>query len=101
MNEKEIYLATLQRYGFALQIDVAIEECAELIKVLCKVKRKQQGTPNADVTDTDVVGECVDVEIMLGQLRQIFSSYDLGLWDRIKKAKLQRMVQRLQGDELV
>ena len=51
MDERErrdIMLRAIHRYGEAAQIDMAVEEMAELTKALCKVKR---ATPGATTTD--------------------------------------------------
>lgn len=50
MDERErrdIMLRAIHRYGEAAQIDMAVEEMAELTKALCKVKR---ATPGASTT---------------------------------------------------
>ena len=73
--EKEERTALLTRairtYGEPAQIDMAIEEMAELTKALCKIKRAQAG---CEVTAAigNVVEEMADVKIMLDQLRIIF-----------------------------
>ncbi len=48
MDERErrdIMLRAIHRYGEAAQIDMAVEEMAELTKALCKVKRATPGPP--------------------------------------------------------
>lgn len=52
-------------FGDSAQIDIAIEECAELIKALCKIKRGG--------FISQVAEEIADVEIMLEQLKLIFN----------------------------
>ncbi len=58
-------------YGAAAQMDMAVEEMAELTKALCKIKRAQAG---CEVTAAigNVIEEMADVQIMLDQLRIIF-----------------------------
>ena len=75
MDERErrdIMLRAIHRYGEAAQIDMAVEEMAELTKALCKVKR---ATPGATTTAAiaNVIEEIADVQIMLDQLRLIFA----------------------------
>lgn len=63
MDERErrdIMLRAIHRYGEAAQIDMAVEEMAELTKALCKVKR---ATPGATTTAR---GEVVSCEIVPG-----------------------------------
>jgi len=88
-----IFEETIKRYGVVMQLDVLIEECAELIKVVQKWKRKQARTPNAHVTKIEIISEAVDVEIMLEQLKHIFP--DPLLWVTIKNQKLERMKERM------
>ena len=58
-------------YGAPAQMDMAVEEMAELTKALCKIKRAQAGS---EVTAAigNVIEEMADVQIMLDQLRIIF-----------------------------
>lgn len=75
MDERErrdIMLRAIHRYGEAAQIDMAVEEMAELTKALCKVKR---ATPGATTTAAiaNVIEEIADIQIMLDQLRLIFA----------------------------
>lgn len=72
-EEERIALLTraIRTYGEPAQIDMAIEEMAELTKALCKIKRAQAG---CEVTAAigNAVEEMADVQIMLDQLRIIF-----------------------------
>ena len=50
MDERErrdIMLRAIHRYGEAAQIDMAVEEMAELTKALCKVKRATPGSTSS------------------------------------------------------
>ena len=62
-------------YGAPAQMDMAVEEMAELTKALCKIKRAQAG---CEVTAAigNVIEEMADVQIMLDQLRIIFHRLD-------------------------
>lgn len=93
MDERErrdIMLRAIHRYGEAAQIDMAVEEMAELTKALCKVKR---ATPGATATATiaNVIEEIADVQIMLDQLRLIFARST----DEVEEDKLRRLLGRL------
>ena len=59
MNTDEIVTCKLavEKFGPQSQIDMAIEECSELVNALCKFRRDRVGT-------IDVVTEIADVEIM-------------------------------------
>ena len=58
-------------YGAPAQMDMAVEEMAELTKALCKVKRVSCAA-EAKATLENAVEEMADVQIMLDQLRIIF-----------------------------
>jgi len=61
MNYRDLYEATLHKWGEAAQYDQAVEECAELIAVLKHLRRGR-----AD--ETAVAEELADVYLMVGQL---------------------------------
>lgn len=93
MDERErrdIMLRAIHRYGEDAQIDMAVEEMAELTKALCKVKR---ATPGATTTAAvaNVIEEIADVQIMLDQLRLIFARST----DEVEEDKLRRLLGHL------
>lgn len=77
-------------YGAPAQIDMAVEEMAELTKALCKVKRVSCAAEAKAVLE-NVVEEMADVQIMLDQLRIIFHRST----EEIEEAKLERLAGRL------
>ena len=79
-------------YGAPAQMDMAVEEMAELTKALCKIKRAQAG---CEVTAAigNVIEEMADVQIMLDQLRIIFHRST----EEAEEAKLERLKNRLDG----
>ena len=92
MDERErrdIMLRAIHRYGEAAQIDMAVEEMAELTKALCKVKRATPGATTAAIAN--VIEEIADVQIMLDQLRLIFARST----DEVEEDKLRRLLGRL------
>lgn len=82
----------IRLYGEPAQMDMAVEEMAELTKALCKIKRAQAG---CEVTAAigNVVEEMADVQIMLDQLRIIFHRST----EEVEEAKLERLKNRLDG----
>lgn len=76
-------------YGAPAQMDMAVEEMAELTKALCKVKRVSCAAEAKAVLE-NVVEEMADVQIMLDQLRIIFHR-------STEEAKLERLKNRLDG----
>ena len=77
-------------YGAPAQMDMAVEEMAELTKALCKIKRAQAG---CEVTAAigNVIEEMADVQIMLDQLRLIFARST----DEVEEDKLRRLLARI------
>ena len=80
-----IYQEALDKWGHASQLDMLVEECAELI---ASVNRLRRGRTRTDA----VIEELADVEILLGQMRLIFDPAEI---DKIKRKKLTRLVERV------
>lgn len=73
------------QYGSRAQVDMAIEEMAELANALMKDRRNR-------VTNDDIITEVADVTIMMNQL-----SFMLGR-DKVKEEverKILRLIQRM------
>lgn len=81
----EIYKKALSLWGTDLQIDMMIEECAEVIHALQKFKRHR-------VDMMDVAMELADIEIMCGQMRIVFGDRDI---EECKAYKLKRLGERI------
>lgn len=77
-------------YGAPAQMDMAVEEMAELTKALCKVKRVSCAA-EAKAALENAVEEMADVQIMLDQLRIIFHRST----EEVEEAKLERLKNRL------
>lgn len=77
-------------YGAPAQMDMAVEEMAELTKALCKVKRVICAA-EAKAALENAVEEMADVQIMLDQLRIIFHRST----EEVEEAKLERLAGRL------
>jgi len=93
MNKIELYKKAVQKWGKEPQINMAIEECGELIVSLSKRSRNNNGS-----TVDDIIGEMVDVEIMLEQLKLIFGSGKFGvftfeIFKRKKLLKLEKLLK--------
>ncbi len=87
MKKEEIYKAAINKYGVFAQIEMAVEECSELIQAIQKTKRD-----NNIETSNHVCEEIADVEIMIEQLRGIFNS---DMIDKYKQEKLERLNKRI------
>jgi len=75
LKEESIYAKALHLKGEVSQVDIAIEECAELIQALIKYKRLNEG-PNQKYEKTlareKVCEEIADVQIMIEQIKHNF-----------------------------
>lgn len=90
----DILARAVKTWGESSQVDIAIEEMAELTKALCKIRRARNSAdrPTAII---NAVEEIVDVQIMLDQLRIIYSRAVDKMEPSIEDAKLQRLIARL------
>ena len=86
MNEQDIYNLAIKKWGINSQIDMCIEECAELIVVLAKLGRKKNGISDLK----EVVGELADVDICISQMILIFGDVE---FRRIRYEKLKKLEQ--------
>ena len=94
MNTDEIVVCKLavEKFGPQSQIDMAIEECAELIDALCKLRRQRAGT-------IDVVTEIADVEIMCKQLEYMFGEKTVADERERKIARLKKRIDSFGGEQ--
>jgi NTP pyrophosphatase (non-canonical NTP hydrolase) len=72
-EENELYRKALEKWGETSQLDMVVEECAELIQAIQKFKRN----PNASKYYANVVEESVDVELCQEQLKILFPDRQL------------------------
>ena len=95
MSEKRretiLFNKAIAKWGRLAQVDMAIEEMAELTLALCKSKRE---TKTKDWLD-NVYDEIADVLIMLDQLRIIYG--DVNMVDIKRSQKLERLAKRLES----
>ena len=96
LSGQGVLLAAVRQYGGNNQIDVAIEEMAELTQALIKTKR-YAADEDFVIFRENVIEEIADVEIMLQQLRLIFG-IDEGDVDAEKDFKLSRLADRLKQE---
>lgn len=81
----ELYLEVLEAFGYGHQVMKAIEESAELINALSKLK------DNRTEFD-DLITELADVAIMVEQMAVLFG---LSEFEKEKERKLERLQERL------
>jgi len=100
VDERRKYLSdqvesfVLQRcrdaFGYASQRQQTIEECAELIQVLAKEDRANRASSRSEI-----IGEIVDVELMVKQLIAFLSADELKIYEQTKTEKLTRVSMML------
>ena len=88
MTEIEILTEAIKTFGEKAQEEMAIEECSELIQA---ISHKHRGREH------NIAEEIADVEIMLEQLKIINCCY--GEVEKIRKAKIDRLLKRLWGKQ--
>ena len=96
-REAKILERAINTYGAYAQVDMAIEEMAELTKALLKHRRALESKKTTGdgfmQAVSAVLEEMADVGIMLNQLALIF-----GDCNEQEIAKLERLERRLSGD---
>lgn len=75
MKLKEFSEKIVNKFGADKQIDIAIEEMAELIKALCKFNRRNEATDRQEVF-RNIEEELADVVICMSELCYIFDCKD-------------------------
>jgi len=86
---EKILKDVVDAWGVDSQMDMMIEEMSELTKALLKLRRNHK---NPDKYINDICEEIADVDLMLSQMKYIFSDE---LIEKYKKEKLVRLQQRL------
>ena len=100
MTEKEknlLYYEVVTRYGERYQREMAIEECSELIKALCKYDRYYADEDvDKRILRLNIIEEMADVSIMIDQLKLMFDHNDD--FEQTKESKLKRLAKRIGVD---
>jgi NTP pyrophosphatase (non-canonical NTP hydrolase) len=90
LQRHNIYRQAIEKWGCESQIDMLVEECAELIVAVNHARRGQW----VGQVIHDLINELADVEIMLEQMRQLFDEDEI---DRVKVGKVLRLKNRIEG----
>jgi len=85
----------IQKYGESKQLDIAIEECSELIKAISKFKREENKT-DIPLRIASIAEEEADVRIMLEQIDIMMLKYDPEYNSRVR-CEMQRKEQRIRN----
>lgn len=92
MDEMIVTKRAVETFGRESQIQMAIEEMAELTDALCKLRRGR-------VTPDAVITEIADVQIMMSQLAHIFGMNEVSA-ERIRKIERlgHRIIEHISSD---
>jgi hypothetical protein len=101
-EEKEEYLTELERkqlkiidhYGADWQLDRLIEECAELTKVIMKIKRESRY-----FVCNDMIQEVADVKNLIKQLELKHKHFFKNTIDLMIEQKVDRQLERIEKGE--
>ena len=94
MDEIQITKMAVETFGRESQIEMAIEECAELIDALCKLRRNRVFV---DAVVTEIAD--VQIQIMMAQLCHIFGINAVAA-ERLRKIKrLERRIAAHDGNK--
>ena len=99
-ERKKIYKEAIKKWGYPLQLNMLMEECAELIQATSKVLRKGN---KLNSVWKNLVEEMADVEIMIEQIK--LSTDWQSLVKRVETAKhdkmlrLRNMLDKTKGEE--
>lgn len=94
----EILNKAIEVYGIESQIEMIIEECAELIFALQKYKRHIQTNDIAQFV-SDIQQEIADVKIMIYQAEQIFGEDEVEIFLNNKIKRLQNRLKYEKGGQ--
>ena len=93
MISQKLLEQIIQKHGESKQLDIAIEECSELIKAISKYKRE---TNKSDITlrIASIAEEEADVRIMLDQIDIMMLKHDPEYTTRVE-CEIQRKEKRI------
>ena len=91
-EQKEKCRLIVEHYGVEGQRDILIEECAELIQAVCKIKRDGGGV------SFNFLEELADVSIMIEQMKQALNGKELIEFLTIVNQKIERQLARIKGE---
>lgn len=82
----EVAKEAVEYFGHETQINIAIEECSELIQALCHIRRSKCSREH-------VMKEIADVYLILESLKHIFDSEWIDLNLKIKTKRLEETLR--------
>lgn len=88
ISDMKIYQDAINKWGQESQLNMLVEECAELISAVNRLRR-------GNTDSVPVLEELADVDIMIEQMKMIF---DRNTIESIKCSKLSRLRERINED---
>lgn len=92
MNKRKLYQKAIKKWGTELQLDMMIEECAELIQAIIHFKRNRKAV-------AEIISEIADVKIMIEQMEEIFDKVSIEGIVQIKLERLNKMIEKEENNE--
>ena len=95
-QERAVLKAAIDKYGPQNQLAMVQEECAELIKAICKLNSASSSDHpgrTAKAAMNNLMEETADVGIMLDQIRIMYPSH---AYDTIRTQKIARLQKRME-----
>ena len=89
--DSNVVKKSIEHYGADLQTVVCMEECAELIQAISKMKRGKDNRNN-------LIEEVADVMICIEILKQVYGISDNEIQNYVCK-KQNRSIERMKSDE--
>ena len=86
-EKKELYSQVIEKWGIDAHLWMVVEECSELTNAIAKYKRGRE-------VSSAILEELADVSIIVELIANYFCEAE---FIRIKEAKLQRLLKRVQG----
>lgn len=100
-TEEKILQSAITTFGADAQIDMMIEEMAELTKALLKLRRACGSTTKNPELIADINSEIADVSIVLDQMTMIFSQKEVSEYRGMKVARLASTILMKQTEILI
>ena len=100
-EDREKIRAITKAYTFGEQREILVEECAELIQAVQKLKRRERSVIDPDDTTAaqNFIEELADVTIMIEQMVYYLSPALFGDYDCWITQKLDRQMNRIRLEE--
>ena len=96
-DDECIMRQAIETYGVQAQCDVAIEEMAELIKAIMKIRRAADDYEKTQAALDNLLEEIADVDIMIDQMKIMWGLKQV---EEYREKKLERLERRLNDDRI-